>query len=153
METGAFFIALVGMLGVLIHFINVLNRKPTDEIGLFGYNAKAEAIIQLLIASVIYGLLVIGTIKRSPRYLLPWLVLAFIGIIIYGCTIIGFAIMRISSLNSASYYFPAQLKGIIVATSIMLALYILGIHLYVVVYSLYVKLKDEKQNAPSFGLV
>lgn len=147
LETGVLTIAFLGIFGVLGHFVTILSKMPNDANGYF----VAASIIGLLSVLLVYGLLVFGAIKRRPSYLLPWLVIAFIGNIIYGLVIVGFAIKMISSLDSSSKDFSAQLPFVITAIIVIASIYALSIYIYMAVYSLYAKLKN--QNIPSFPLV
>lgn len=148
LETGVFWIAFLGIFGNLIQFTAILSQLPGDGMR---DNAMVGGIIGLLIAILVYGSMLFGTMKRRPNYLLPWLFINFCANIAYGIGVIAFTIESFSSVDgNKDVSISIQILVIFIAIIFLLAIYALAIHIFLAVYSLYIKIKNQKnQSFPS----
>lgn len=140
LETGANCIAYLGIFQTLVSIVALLFGLPGP-----GYE-KLFQIIGLLIPLSIYGLMVYGTMKRKHNYLLPWLIINFIGNILIGICIIAVFIVRTSSLDSTSEDFSTEIVTIFIMIIFALAIYGLSVHIFLAIYSLYDKIRKENNQ-------
>lgn len=102
--------------------------------------------IGILIGFVINGLLIFGTIKRKQNYLLPWLIIGFIESILFGIVIILFAIGMIFPMTSARRHFSKDTFYKTIMLILLLTAYALSIYIFLAIYSLYGKFKNQHQQ-------
>lgn len=140
LETGANCIAYLGIFQTLMSIVALIFGSSGSG------NEKLVQIIALLIPLSIYGLMVYGTMKRQHNYLLPWLIINFIGNILFGIYIIVLFIAGISSLDSTSENFSTEIVTIFIMIIFALAILGLSVHIFLAVYSLYVKIREENNQ-------
>lgn len=157
LETGGMCVAHYGFFQILVSFVAVLffespNRTMLEDIIELESPDKTmlEDIIGLSIALLIYGLMLYGTMKRKHNYLLPWIFLNFIGAIAFGFYIILAAVSRIFLSDDISEDFSIDIFIKIIST---LAIYGLFVYIFLAIYSLYVRIKNENNQTKPILLV
>lgn len=137
LETGAFCIGILGIFGSLT---NLVSNEPTS--------------MQSLAYLLACASLIFGTMKRIHYYLLPWIILDFIGIILATFFIISLIILFFFDNEKMHRGFEPLTRG---HTSIegfcftvLIAIYALLIYMLMAVSSLYVVFKKEHQRIAGF---
>lgn len=143
LETGVLCIGILGILGSLMRYYDSTN--PTFRPG------PIETSVYILVLA----LLIFGTIKRNHYYLLPWLILTYIGIIVTSLviltiivlTFINYGEMRRAVEKTVGTYHSGQSTFLIFLT-LLFAVYALMIYMYMAVSSLFSTFKKENPRIP-----
>lgn len=143
LETGVLCIGILGILGSLVKYYDSTN--PTYRPG------PIETLVYILICA----LLIFGTIKRNHYYLLPWLILTYIGIIVTSLVILTIIVLsfinyeemqRAVEKNIGTY--NSSQNTFLIFFSLLIAVYALMIYMYMAVSSLFSTFKKENPRLP-----
>lgn len=147
LETGALCIGILGIFGSLMkfHFLNDRYYEPIS--------------MQALVYIVACALLIFGTMKRVHYYLLPWLILSFIGIILTTFVVVSTIILlcfhndqmhRAVQQTTRVYISEQRFESFVVFFTVLIAIYALLIYMFMAISSLYVMFKNEHQRIVGF---
>lgn len=136
LETGAFCIGILGIFGSLT--------------SLYSNEATSMQSLAYLLAC---ASLIFGTMKRIHFYLLPWIILDFIGIILTTFSIIILIILFFfdqEKMHRGFESFTSHTSIEVFCFTVLIAIYALLIYMFMAVSSLYVVFKKEHQRIAGF---